>query len=1686
MKRIHLKKIINSTSALIIVAFFFLNPFVLKAQTEEYLGNQREIIGSSDSRMVITIQETDDNVILEVSAIGVMISDALQFTLVYQPDNLVLTDNTFAYNVPNPALDPGDFGSTVISIDPEFLSSYPTFTTQVMNHQNITAGSAMGMTSLNTAVGTLNPNESAVLKLNAGTMVPIYRIYFRKKVSGYELQVSDLGFFYNSGIPRTFSSWSYRGVSVNFAQGVPTDKQYVNQDLFLYRSASSITTHPVSAIAATSVTLNGNAHRGDFAPTKNMIVSGKTTATETGELDFDTIRQYGFIYSVSDIVITSNEFTDSLTIDGTKYEFPTSTEITAGTFTRGGYTFYIVMKNNEDATQSRNYSENITGLSENATYYAWAVMKYAFHTSDIYASVGERVTFDTESDCVPPEMPIAQLSQTFCEGATVADLIAFVEDGFDLVWYDNASVMLDPTDLLVDGITYYGKASDNGCESEAVEVEVALINGLNAPKVTTPQVFCPGSLVSDIWVEANGVIWYDALTGGNALNSDELLSDGFYYVALKVKDCESSIRSEVKIIIEETILDAPKIASPQNFCDFATLADIATDGSNIIWYSSNGALLPSNTALNNATIYYAAYQAGTCESSERTPVMVYTGMNGFIDPPVISSPQRFCEGATIQNIEVPNNQITWYITAEGNTEIPANTILSHDMIYYAAQRAGECESTERTPVRILFENQQGPEAPSPQMFCGTDFTLADLEITGSGIVWYDAMTGGNMLPSSTALTTTPTMYYAAQSAMNCESSRVGISAYVNAQPETPVISGDILLCSNENSIDLTIVVEEELNITYIYYSDEGNTVIEDPKNVPVPPMDDIIYYVKAINASSGCESESLGEINVVISTPPVVSVVPAGAYTNVKGIVILTITDDNTNQQAGAKTVTILDENIASIQLVNGELKVTGKTKGNTEVIYTSVNEDGCSTELIIPVQIEGLPTGILLGKDIEKCGKDTAIVQIAYVMGGVAPWTITVSDDRETFSKDVVVNSISDFPVNVVVDVPENKSNILEYTTYVISNIKDDMGGSKETHYGAVRIGVYPTHEISPVHDMEYCSGMTVSPYTFTGSSTGASYKWFKVDGDDIPGIPEEGYNIIPGFVASTTTQKITANYKVAAIYEYTNVSCNISDTLEFSITINPIPVMNNKHLEDMVYCNGKTVDEIDVKALVASTGNIADTEYEWRFVSGSYIGIPTTSGTNVIPEFVAVNEGNSPIINVYSVVAKNGDCESKEQQLIRIVINPGPSLTSLKDAGEICSGNTFEYIATSALAGTTFSWTRVADPDINGGETSTGNGQVISEVLINSSNAPVKVVYEFSLKYNDCSSSDQQVEVMVNPGPEINIAYRQAICLGETTVNLPYTVSNEMDMTYNIIFSFEALAAGFQNQTAFINLPENSIPIAVPENLNSGTYSGTINVRSGNCLISHQFEIETSEIIRITQQPVSPGSLCDENSRIELSVRTNSDNVKYQWYHDGTAVTGATAQDYSAEYNPDMDGEYYVIVSNSCMEIRSNSVTVSQSLATIDIKWDNVLFVSDIDHIFSDFQWYKDGRPVQTDGQSQYYGEENGLNGTYFVRCYYPDGTYVESCPKTFVSTKSTLVTLYPNPAESGSTVTLEIQTDEFNIEGAILEVFDAAGKIVSRSMIYGPTTEITAPMAPGTYSARVITESKHVIVERFIVGK
>ena len=544
-----------------------------------------------------------------------------------------------------------------------------------------------------------------------------------------------------------------------------------------------------------------------------------------------------------------------------------------------------------------------TALVNNTTYYA---------TQTINGCRSATRTPVTVTVQPATAAPTVTTPQAFCFSAAIADLQAA---GTTIQWYDAAigGNLLSSTTALVDGAIYYASQTLNNCESTSRSSVTVSITIVTAPTGTANQSLCAGAILSDLQAAGSAIQWYDAATGGNLLvNSIALVSGTTYYASQTINGCVSPTRLAVTYTAAPT--PAPTATASQSFCSNATLADVVIAGANIQWFTSatGGTVLNPSTTLTNATTYYASQTAGGCTS---TRTAVTTTVNVTPNAPTAASPQTFCSGATVVNLQATGTAIQWYDVATGGTVLSSTTALVNGNSYYASQTTTACESP-RTQVTVAVANPTAAPTGNPnQTFCNSA-TVASLQATGTAIQWYDAATGGNLLSATTTLVS-GTTYYASQTLNGCESpTRLAVTVTITIVA-TPTGTTTQTFC---NAATVSGLTASGTGTIRWYAAATGGTAL----NGNTPLVNGTTYY--ASQTIGTCSSDVRLAVTVVITITPAPTGTATQTYCSGASVADLQATGNNIQWFATAtggtalSVTTLLVNNTTyyAIQTVNG------------------------------------------------------------------------------------------------------------------------------------------------------------------------------------------------------------------------------------------------------------------------------------------------------------------------------------------------------------------------------------------------------------------------------------------------------------------------------------------------------------------------------------------------------------------------------------------------------------------------------------------------------------------------------------------------------------------------------------------------------------------------------------------------
>src|SRR5690606_1050245 len=120
-------------------------------------------------------------------------------------------------------------------------------------------------------------------------------------------------------------------------------------------------------------------------------------------------------------------------------------------------------------------------------------------------------------------------------------------------------------------------------------------------------------------------------------------------------------------------------------------------------------------------------------------------------PTTLDNTQDFCTSTNplIGNIQVNETNVVWYSALTGGTILDQTSSLVDGAVYYASltDNLTGCESSVRLAITVTLNDMETPSTnDTSQNFCSnSNPTIASIQVNETGVVWYDAATGGNML-----------------------------------------------------------------------------------------------------------------------------------------------------------------------------------------------------------------------------------------------------------------------------------------------------------------------------------------------------------------------------------------------------------------------------------------------------------------------------------------------------------------------------------------------------------------------------------------------------------------------------------------------------------------------------------------------------------------------------------------------------------------------------------------------------------------------------------------------------------------------------------------------------------------------------------------------------------------------------
>lgn len=477
---------------------------------------------------------------------------------------------------------------------------------------------------------------------------------------------------------------------------------------------------------------------------------------------------------------------------------------------------------------------------------------------------------------------------------------------------------------------------------------------------------------------------------------------------------------------------------------------------------------------------------------------------------------------------------------------------------------------------------------------------------------------------------------------------------------------------------------------------------------------------------------------------------------------------------------------------VNGT--VTNTSASDVLIVYEVIptSNEGCLGALFT-VTVTIKPEPVVENQITEVCSD----VVLDYVIIGddspqVASYTLISIESNSLFGLGTNTSPATGLTANAIKDdVWNNETSSPVDVVYTFIPIGDNVC---EGDAFTVTVTVNPEPVVNTISDIEVCSGETVNTIVFSTTNIGGliTYNWQINTGIGLQ--PLFGSGDIPFFISENLSNiPVTATVTVTPTFTANGLSCEgVAET--FQIIVNPKPSINDKTVE---ICSE---DTFSVQPLNNIDGDVVPngTVYSWQVLSPNPNITGASSGSGSIISQTLTNTSNSPQVVVYEVTPISnaiGACEGATFT-IEVTVSPRPVLPNQNF--EICSGETFTYSPINnppldiVPIATTYTWTFVDNPNING-ETNGTDQNLFEQInLSNTSNIDQDVMYFVTASAGSCSSSFEiQLTVKARPFIPYDSGLTDTRCSGDSFVIQPVNGIPDMNtiVPINTTYTWEVI---------------------------------------------------------------------------------------------------------------------------------------------------------------------------------------------------------------------------------------------------------------------------------------------------------
>ena len=288
---------------------------------------------------------------------------------------------------------------------------------------------------------------------------------------------------------------------------------------------------------------------------------------------------------------------------------------------------------------------------------------------------------------------------------------------------------------------------------------------------------------------------------------------------------------------------------------------------------------------------------------------------------------------------------------------------------------------------------------------------------------------------------------------------------------------------------------------------------------------------------------------------------------------------------------------------------------------------------------------------------------------------------------------------------------------------------------------------------DAAICSGQTTSiAITNPNAVPGTSFTWTIQSATNVSGASAGSGNLIGQLL--TSTDGVNPGYVTYLILPTSGAGCNGS-TYAVNVAVKPVPTVA---ASPQIICSGSSTS-----VLITNPNGVSGTTYSWTVIGTTNVTGAVAGNGSTISQILTSTNGVTPGSATYRIVPRAAGCDGNFID-VTVTVNPKPVITNSPTSlvQEICSGAALNFLPTSSIAGTSFTWTSTVVGALT--NVSASGSNAITDAPINTSNATGFIIYDITPSYAGCSGTKVSYVVMVKPIPDV-FASPQVICSGSAT---------------------------------------------------------------------------------------------------------------------------------------------------------------------------------------------------------------------------------------------------------------------------------------------------------------------------------